>query len=167
MTINYKTSLADCRAAYRMFQRKNIFLKYDQIFWPSFTVLCICVAIAAGPHSVVLHVIGAVIIYPIALSIGLPVLRSFFGYRMYRAGKNAGHTFTTEITADRIIDRTSGVCELIYEWKGVTGIGQNKKITVICTKGTHFLFFPTSSLTAEQLAEFNQIASGHGIRRWS
>ena len=165
MKIEYTLKLADYRAAYRMGQKKNIFLKYDQIIWPSFTVLCIIAAALSGPHSATRTVTGYLIIYPFILSIGLPILRSFNGYRMYRA--RTGHAFITEIAEDRIVDTTPGICELIYEWRSVTGIGQNKGITVICTKGSHYLFFPTSAFTSEQLIEFNRIASGYSIRRWS
>jgi hypothetical protein len=170
MKLSYRpVTFAEYRAACQMFRKKNLFLKYDQIFW---AVLAIASVIAYDivPHHGPNRVIETIFYYSAFLAVGLPLLRNFNiirGYRAMRKNQKELEEITTEIDGSRIVDITPGTCELIYEWKSVKGIGQNKKITVICTTGSHFLFFPTSAFSPEQLNEFNQIASSYNVRMWS
>lgn len=174
MRLSYKQiTFSEYRAAFRMFRRKNLFLRYDQIFW---IIVCIASLVVFGivnDHGggKALHGLASTIFYySLCLAAGLPLLRNLnalTGFRAYRKNRDGSVETITEIDENRIVDITPGTCELIYEWKSVTGIGQNDRITVICTRGSHFLFFPTSAFRPEQLIEFNRIASGYGVRRWS
>lgn len=167
MRITYKTSLSDFSAAYRMCQKENRFLRYDQIIWPSILALGILAAAAFGRNSTARTVLDYVIIYSFALSVGLPIFRKFNAYRFYRTRKNAGQEFTTEMTADKVVDITRNECELTYEWSSITGFGQNTKITVLCMSNGHFIFFPTAILDSNQRDELNGLVTRHGIKRWS
>jgi hypothetical protein len=170
MRLSYKPiTFTEYRAAVLMFRKKNLFLRYDQVLW---TVLAIACVIAYG--LVHLHgpngTIETIFYYSVCLAIGLPLLRNLnmiLGFRALRKNRKELAENITEIDENRISDITPGTCELIYEWKSVTGIGQNGKITVICTTGSQFLFFPTSAFSSEQLTEFNSIASSYNVRRWS
>ncbi len=170
MRITYKTSVADYRAAYRMYQRKNLFLRYDQIIWPAVTVLCLVAIVASDSHSALNRVGRELIIYPLLLSVGLPLLRALNAYRIYRDVHKETPSrpeVTTEITPEQIVDVTPGESNLAYTWPSVVGFGQNAKITVICMKSLQLIFFPTSVLSSNQRAELDELVSRHGIKRWS
>jgi hypothetical protein len=170
MKLAYKPiTFAQYRAAAQMFRKKNLFLRYDQILWALLAVASVIsygIVHHRGPNGA----IETIVDYSLGLAIGLPLLRNLnivLGFRALRKNRKELVEGITEIDENRITDITPGTCELIYEWKSVTGVGQNRKITVICTTGSHFLFFPTSAFSPEQLTEFNQIAAGYNVRRWT
>ena len=174
MRLSYKPmTFKEYRAAVLLFRKKNLFLRYDQIFW---IVLSIAILVAfAICHARVGYekvdgYLNTAFYYSVCLAVGLPLLRNLnivLGFRAIRKNQKEPVSNITEIDENRITDISPGTCELTYEWKSVTGIGQNEKITVICTTGHHFLYFPTFAFSPEQRIEFNKIASGYNVRRWS
>jgi len=174
MRLSYQQiGFAEYRAAARMFRKKNLFLRYDQIVWAALSIgILIAFAIhhARVGNGKVDGYLNTAFYYSVCLAVGLPLLRNLnmiVGFRAFRKNQKEPVESVTEIDENRITDTTPGTCELIYEWKSVAGIGQNPKITVICTTGRHYLFFPTSAFSPEQLTEFNSIASRYNVRRWS
>jgi hypothetical protein len=170
MKVTYKMSFADYKAGYRMYRRGTFFLRYDQLIWPAVTILCFIVFTIFRHQSEISQQVAGLFFCSLWFTFGLPVLRTFNAYRGYRASLQNGRLSletTTEITDERIVDVTPGICELTYTWSSIKGFGQDDKITIFRTSGAHFLFFPTSSLNADQRVELNELVSRHGIRRWS
>ncbi len=170
MRITYQTTVADHRAAYRMYQSKNIFLRYDQILWPAVAFFFLVVILITDHRSELNKLAQALVIAPIWFSLGLPLIRRYNAAGTYRAayGKSPkSPELITEITSDRIVDIAPGQAESIYEWSSVIGFGQNSRITVFYMKTSNLVFFPTSALSPDQRVELDGLISKNGIKRWT
>ena len=155
MKVTYKLSLAEFRAAFRMYRRGTLFLRYDQVIWPSVSILCFAVSTVSDPKSELCRQALFLFVFSLCFTIGLPALRAFNAYRTYRTSLQNGHQSletTTEITDERIIDVTPGICELAHSWASIEGFGQDARITLFRTRGGGWLFFPTSALTPDERA---------------
>jgi hypothetical protein len=170
MQLTYTLTLADFKAAFRMSRRGTLFLRYDQVIWPSASILCFAVSTVSDPKSELCRQALFLSVSSLCFAIGLPVLRAFGAYRAYRASLQNGRQSleaTTEITDERIIEITRGICELTYSWASITGFGQDARITLFRTSDGHILFFPTVALNRDQRAELDELLFHHRIKVWS
>ncbi len=166
-------TLADFQAAQVLHWRQTFLRRifHSSVYW--LPVLCGSLGIALGSRTGIFlkgwsfwsaFALGLLVCTPITAL--MPKDRSKGIRKIFeRRYPSDKRTAWYEIHNEGITTAIAGTDAETIRWDKIVGFAGDEKITLLYLGNNRFLFFPTSALTGEQLAELNDLVARHVVKR--
>ncbi|MBS1802481.1 MAG: YcxB family protein [Acidobacteria bacterium] len=170
MKLEYKLTLKDYKAAFRLHRRRKISRRLIAWLGPVLLVIGVIgfVLCSIANNTPLAAQAAALIAGSLVFTIGLPISRSWnirrSFTRLFPSGEN-DRISRIAIDDQGICRELSGVAELKLSWNGIYDFAQNEKITLLYTNKDCFLLWPTGLMSTGQRAELDELVGRHVVKR--
>ncbi|WP_109487449.1 YcxB family protein [Occallatibacter savannae] len=170
MKLEYKLTLKDYKAAFRLHRRRRMSRRLVVWLGPILLVIGVVgfVACSVANNTPLAAQAAALTAGSLVFTIGMPISRSWNIRRSFnRLFPSGEKDRISRIAIDDqgICRELSGVAELKLSWNGIYDFAQDEKITLLYTNKDCFLLWPTALMSAEQRAELSELVARHLVKR--
>jgi hypothetical protein len=171
MKLEYILTIETYKAAQILHRKQKLSRQLTVWVWPSLAILALLgtVVFSITHHRELVVDSAAAAAGALFLTIWMPVgrwynLRKCFK-QLFPPARTNRSSFLV-IDEEQIVSAVPGVSESRILWRGILFFAQDRKVTMLYTSESRFLFFPTDVLTPMQREDLNEMVNRHGVRNF-